>query len=675
MHVHWQKYGWQCLALLLVVFLAGILRFSNLDGLGYGNHYYAAAVKSMLSSWHNFFYVAAEPGGSVSVDKPPVGLWLQTISAFIFGYQPISLLLPQILAGIGSVIVLYHLVQRSYGPFAGLLAALALAITPIIVATDRNNTIDSTLVFTLLLAAWAFIKATETKKLCYLIFGAILVGIGFNIKMMEAYLPLPAFFALYFLGAHEKITSKILKLGTAALVVVLVSLSWVVAVDLTPASQRPYIGSSTDNSEITLLIGYNGLNRLFGMNRNRMVAADNSQPSTAQSAAPSKRTMSPEQGSRPSHGQVDGSQRQSQSNQMQSRSANAGAQQPGTNASRGTPSNIGQASPLRLFIAPLSKEIGWLLPFAVISMMFLVFSARLQWPLSAAHLDLVLWGGWLLTGAIFFSVAQYFHEYYLVMIAAPLAALVGIGALMLWKQHQHRPWLAAGSLMIAVALTLVVQISTAQSYMQTLPWLSVIIILFLAGAILITIFPWVKTGRLVYGFGYAMVIISMCITPAVWSWYTMLNPSNNASLPSAFSGKFSSSGAEKTLQVNESLLNFLEANTKNTKYLMAVPSSMQGADYVIATGRPVLYLGGFKGQDQVLTLDEFIQLVDDGELSFVYNSGKGNNGSSEISTWVNQHCSAVDGYNTTTQNAGAPDGTSTGDGYQAMAISLYQCGI
>jgi 4-amino-4-deoxy-L-arabinose transferase-like glycosyltransferase len=233
------------LAIAVVVLLAAALRFSNLDSLGYANHYYTAGVKSMLQSWHNFFYVAAEPGGSVTIDKPPVGLWLQAISAYFLGVNGFSVLLPQLLAGTISVIVLHHLVRRSFGPVPGLVAALALAITPIVLATDRNNTIDSTLILTLLLAAWAFIKATETGRLRYLLLGAMLVGIGFNIKMLQAYLPLPAFYALYFLGSAEKIGRKVGKLALASVLLFVVSFSWAVAVDLTPTDQRPYVGSSS----------------------------------------------------------------------------------------------------------------------------------------------------------------------------------------------------------------------------------------------------------------------------------------------------------------------------------------------------------------------------------------------------------------------------------------------
>jgi 4-amino-4-deoxy-L-arabinose transferase-like glycosyltransferase len=253
------------IALAAILLLAAVLRFANLEAIGYGNTYYTAAVKSMIQSWHNFFFVAAEPGGSVSVDKPPVGLWLQAVSAYFLGVNGFAVVLPQLIAGLLSVVLVYHLARHSFGTAAGLLAALVMAVMPVVIATDRNNTIDSTLILALLLAAWAFIKATETRRLRYLLLGAALVAIGFNIKMLQAYLPLPAFFALYLLGSAERFWRKVGKLALATALLLVLSLSWAVVVDLTPADQRPYVGSSSDNSELSLIVGYNGVQRLLGM--------------------------------------------------------------------------------------------------------------------------------------------------------------------------------------------------------------------------------------------------------------------------------------------------------------------------------------------------------------------------------------------------------------------------
>src|SRR5258708_15932812 len=198
-----------------VLLLAAGLRLAKLPALGYVNHYYTGAVVSMLRSWHNFFFVAAEPGGAMSVDKPPVGLWLQAASAFLFGVNGFAVLLPQILAGLLSVVLVFHLVRRWFGPAAGLLAALALAITPVVVATDRNNTMDSTLILSLLLAAWAFSRAADRGQARFLLLGAGLVGVGFNIKLLEAFLPLPAFYPLYLLASPEPLWPNLANLAFA----------------------------------------------------------------------------------------------------------------------------------------------------------------------------------------------------------------------------------------------------------------------------------------------------------------------------------------------------------------------------------------------------------------------------------------------------------------------------
>ena len=160
---------WQHLAIAATLLLSAFLNFFRLGQVGYSFHYYAATVKSMLTSWHNFFFASFDPGGFVSVDKPPLGLWIQAASAELFGFQGLSLVLPQALAGVLSVAVLYHLVRRVFGPLAGTLSALTLAVTPIAVATARSNQVDSVLVLSMLLAAWALILAAQTGSLRWLL--------------------------------------------------------------------------------------------------------------------------------------------------------------------------------------------------------------------------------------------------------------------------------------------------------------------------------------------------------------------------------------------------------------------------------------------------------------------------------------------------------------------------
>ncbi|MCE1253977.1 MAG: glycosyltransferase family 39 protein [Anaerolineae bacterium] len=720
---------WVGVAVLII--LAAGLRFSNLSALGYANHYYTAAVKGMLQSWPNFFFVAAEPGGSVSVDKPPLGLWIQAASAAVFGVNGFGVLFPELLAGVLSVVLVYYLVKRSFGVPAGLLAGLVLAVTPVVVATDRNNTMDSLLIFTLLLATWAFIKATESAKMRYLLLGAFLVGLGFNIKMLEAFLPLPAFFACYFLGAPEKIGRKLLKLGAATVLLVVVSLSWAVAVDLTPAENRPYVGSSGNNTVLNLIVGYNGVNRLMGMgaNRNFQVGA----PVTG--GNPMLQPGNPNSGSRP---QVNGGNMPRSGNNFNDGSSrpgwnnnnNGGPQMPNNGGMMRQPGNgggpgggfggggfpgTGRAGVLRLFTQPLSKEVSWMLPFALFCMALLLFGTRLKWPLALNHRMLVLWGGWLLTGATFFSVAGFFHEYYLSMLAAPLAALVGVGCIQLWQMGKNRFWPAALLLLAAGAGTLAFQMYTAAQFIQDVYWMNWVWVLFGLGAALLLaavirdwrsaaarpalaqagpetlsedghkpwqFWPWLSS------IAFSCIMAALLITPGIWSGLTNQYASGNQSLPSAYENNSRGPGQRADLQVNQALLQYLEANTDADSYLMAVPSSMQGADYVISTGRPVLYMGGFSGQDQVLDSDKLQSLVSSGKLRFIYEGGGGRGGrmDSQNSSWINEHCSLVQGFDTTTRNSGAPDGTAfspnnnnngapgtPGVMGQEMQVSLYDC--
>ena len=197
-----------------------VLRFANLNAIGLANHYYTAAVTSMLQSWHNFFFVAAEPGGSVSVDKPPLGLWIQTVSAYFFGVSGFSVVLPEIIAGILSVIVLYHLVRRSFGNVAGLLAALALAITPIVIATDRNNTMDSILILDSAFGGMGFYQGHRNKQASLFVDGR---GSGWNWLQYQNARSLFAFACflctLYF-GFQRKVMEQVLEVGRCVHLVV-----------------------------------------------------------------------------------------------------------------------------------------------------------------------------------------------------------------------------------------------------------------------------------------------------------------------------------------------------------------------------------------------------------------------------------------------------------------------
>jgi 4-amino-4-deoxy-L-arabinose transferase-like glycosyltransferase len=472
-------------------------------------------------------------------------------------------------------------------------------------------------------------------------------------------------------------------LALATLLLFVVSLSWAIIVDMTPEDQRPYVGSSGDNSELSLITGYNGLSRLLGMGfgrgnpGNAPRAGTFQQPNPAPGGAFQPSNPGVNRGF-PQPGQGTAGTFPQQSGAGNDARPPIGFAAPGGGG--GFP-GTGRPGALRLLIAPLSKEVSWLLIFGVFSAMLLAFRARPHFPIAPKHQAVVLWGGWLLTGAIFFSVAGFFHEYYLSMLAAPLAALVGIGIVELWRIRERHPWIAFGLLLIATGATLGLQFITAAAFVRVIWWLPLVIGLFIIGAALLI--PWHRQHNRVALAGFACIVAALLITPAIWSGLTVLNSSANQSLPSAYDGRSAGPANRGRVQIDQALLAYLQAHTQNTKYLMAVPSSMQGADYVLATGRPVLYLGGFMGQDRIVTSDDLARMVADGELRFVYWNAAGGvrspGAQSDISAWVAATCAPVRGFDTTTQNMGAPDGIATRPGAigarlpGGMQVSLYDC--
>ena len=387
------------LALFLNLFQLGQNQFADITtGV---NSYYAAAVQSMALNWHNFFFAAFDPHGFLAIDKPPLGFWIQVLSTRIFGFSAWSLLLPEALAGVGSVAVLYVLVRRVFGPVAGLIAALALALTPISVVTSRNNTIDSLLALVLLLAAWALSIAAETGRLRWLLLSALLVGLGFNIKMLEAYLVLPAFALVYLLSAPRRLRVRLLHLALAGVVLLVVSGAWITIVDSTPASQRPYIISTEHDSELELALGYNGVNRAFGVGAGGTGARDS--PGGAAPLTPTSFLVT--------FGLLD----------------------------------TGQPGPFRLLNPQLGGQIGWLLLLAICGLLAAITWQRPRLPRRPAEQGLLLWGAWFLTLLLFFSFALFDHAYYLVTFAPALCALVGIGVVRMYRAYREgsgwRSWL------------------------------------------------------------------------------------------------------------------------------------------------------------------------------------------------------------------------------------------
>src|SRR5712692_5466082 len=623
---------WPRLALAGVMLVSIFMNFYQLGQNGFGNLYYASAIRSMLDNWRNFFFVSFDPGGFVTIDKPPLGFWLQAASAKIFGFTPFSIFLPQALAGVLSVLLLYHLVRRHFGVVAGLLAALALAISPISVVTNRNNTIDSTLVLVMLLGAWAVLQAAERGKLRWLLLCAVFVGLGFNIKMLEAYLVVPAYGLLYLLAAPRRIWVRIGQLALAALLMLTISLSWAVAVDLTPAASRPYVGSSQNNSEVSLALGYNGVQRLLGHfgfgGRNSGSANGN----TTRPFPPAGTGGGTVTGDFPRPG-----------------SGGSGQPPQGMGGNGGGMFNTGNPGLLRLFNEPLGGQIVWLLPMALLGILALAWQRRPHFRENRQQQSLILWGIWLLTMAVFFSMASFFHQYYLSTFAPAICALFGIGVVVMWQDYRRSGW-RGWLLPLALLLTAVEQIHIITSDPSWGTWLIPLIAIpcALAAVILLAarLVPRLRLSTRVLVPALCAGLLALMLTSAVWSAIPVLaNQASNLPVtgPSGQTGV--GLGGSNTNNADTALIKYLEAHKGSAKYLVAVLSSNEADSIILETNQPVMALGGFSGSDPILTTSQLAALVKNGTVRyFLLNSSDGGGpggGQSALITWITQQTTAV----------------------------------
>ncbi|MBA3414478.1 MAG: glycosyltransferase family 39 protein, partial [Chloroflexia bacterium] len=565
----------------------------RLDLQGIGNPYYAATVRSMLEGWPTFFFASFDPAGFVAVDKPPLGFWVQALSAKLLGYGGVALLLPQVLATVGSVVQLWWLVRQPFGPAAGLLAALTLALTPIAVATGRTTTIDPLLVLILLGAAWALLRAIERGDLRWLLLSALLIGLGFNVKMLQAYLVVPAWGVTYLFAGRARLPHRVGHLAAASAVLLVVSFSWATVVQLTPPERRPYVGSSSANSPFDLAFGYNGLQRLLPASMTDVATED------AGGTAP------------PSPGAILGA---------------FGAVE------------TGERGLLRLFNGSLAAQIAWLLPLALVGFVAAWWQEPgvLRTPFSARRTALLFWGGWLLTTAAFFSVANQFHRYYLVMLAQPIAALVGSGLAALWADWR-RPGARGRLLPISVAASAALAAAIAHPFPA--PGATLAPVLLGAGAVaaigLAVARPRVGAGvatrsdpgwrRAIVPLAVVAGAIALFLGPAIWSGWSVRTPVSNvlpaagpggSLLPPMPTGDGAIPGLDSYAPPDPALVAYLEANQGGERFVLATANSLSAAPLIIELAAPVAALGGFIGQDPIRSVAEVRGMVEVGEVRF-----------------------------------------------------------
>ncbi|QWF81297.1 ArnT family glycosyltransferase [Amycolatopsis sp. CA-230715] len=570
----------------LAALLAGtaLLYLWDLGASGYGNSYYAMAVQAGTQSWKAWFFGALDPSGVITVDKPPASLWLMGLSGRIFGFSSWSMLVPNALAGVGSVALLYAAVKRFSGSAAGLLAGTALALTPVAAVMFRFNNPDALLVLLLVAGAYCTVRATEKASTGWLLLAGSAIGFGFLTKMLQAFLVLPAFALVYLIAAPTGIGRRIWQLLAAGGAVVVSAGWWIAAVAL--VSDRPYIGGSETNSALELAFGYNGLGRIFGGEGNG--------------------------------GRGGG--------EMGGMAGNAGF---------GGGTGLG-----RLFGESFGTEISWLLPAALIGLVAGLWFTRRAPRTDRTRAALLLWGGWLVVTALVFSYMDgTIHPYYAVALAPAIAALVAISGRELWRGRKNlaaRIWLA---LMLAATGVWGFVLLTGFGTWQ--PWLKYVVLAATALGTLALLFG--GRVRQAAPLLLAGVLCGGLIAAGSFTVATAATP-HTGSIPTAGPTSSGFGGGPGEAESDTAVTALLA--TTDTQWAAATSGAQQAAGLALSSGKPIIAIGGFTGRDPAPTLDEFKQYVADGKVRYYLAGGRGGfgggpGGSNEIATWVEDTFSAT----------------------------------
>ena len=628
--------GWVRPSLLGLLAATGLLYLWDLAASGWANAFYAAAVQAGSQSWEAFFYGSSDAANSITVDKPPASLWVMEIAVRLFGLNSWSLLVPQALMGVASVGLLYAAVKRVAGPGAGLLAGAALALTPVAVLMFRFDNPDALLVLLMTLAGYATVRALERASVRWMVGVGVLVGVAFLTKTLQAMLVVPGFALVHLVAAPTTLGRRVLHVLAAGGALLVSAGWWVAVVELVPASWRPYVGGSQTNSVWELIWGYNGLGRLTG----------------------------DETGSVGGGGGTGGG-------------------------------NWGSTGLTRLFGAEIGGQVAWLLPAALVLLVAGLVAVGRAPRTDLRRAALLTWGSWLLvTGLTFSFMAGIFHAYYTVALAPAIAALVGIGGGLLW-QRRGRAW-ARVVLALTLAGTALWSFVLLDRSADFLPWLRWLVL----GAGLVAALGLLvadRVGRALTATVLAVGVLAALGGPAAYAVQTA-GTAHTGSIPSAgptvsggtgigggrggpgggtppaggFAGQAGGApgqlgtppggavgrpagggagGLLNAADPSDEVVATLEAQADSYTWVAAAVGSNTAAGYQLATGDPVMALGGFNGSDPSPTLAQFQELVADGAVHWFIGGGLGmssdggSSASAEIAAWVAENYTAqtVDG--------------------------------
>ena len=617
-----RRVGPQHAALAAILVLSGLLEFVRLSQNGFANGFYSAAVKSMLRSWHNFFFVSSDPNGFIAVDKPPLALWLQVLSAKLFGFAPLSLIVPEGICAVLAVAILYRIVAPRFGPLAGLLSAFSLAVFPSFVAVSRENAVDPLLILLMLAACGAALAAIDSGRLRTLVGCGVLVGLAFNTKSLAAVLCIPGIAVGYMVCAPGTLRRRAAQLAGAGVVFVIVAISWSIAVDLTPAAQRPYVGGSLTNSEFQLEFGYNGLGRVGG-----------------QKGGPGSTTISLTLAQtyplvRPGvNVPRDALERRFYATHPPAPAPHHSAVRP-----RATPTGrqrgfaaipfAGTRSPVRIFGTGLGDQAGWLIPLALIGMIAVGLVARGRRDRRTAALYVL--GGWFLVELLTLDFsAGIVHPYYSSALGPGAAAMAGAGAVALGSlvraDRARRALRGYVLAVLAIGGTVAAQLVLIGREGDPLWWRIPLVLLSLAGLIAIL------ASRRRAGWAIAVAVGALLVAPAVYSFSVWLAPVDGT-FPTA--GPYNPAGSgglgvtSADTQADEGLVSFIETNGATKPYALFTQSSDEAAPLILL-GLAASAEGGYGASDPALGNARLATLVANGEARFLLIGGpyaqRGNN--------------------------------------------------
>lgn len=566
----------------------------------WGNQYYAAAVKAMSGDPLHFLFGAYDQAGVVAIDKPPLALWPQVVFTWIFGYHPWVLLLPQAIEGVLTVFLLHRTVRLWAGEHAALLAAAVLTLTPVTVAINRDNNPDTLFMLFLVAAAYALTRAlhadtpSAASRTRWLLLAGFFIGCGFNTKMMQAWVVLPAFALAYLVGAHASRRRRIGDLAAAGAVTLVSSLWWVVLFWAWPGP-KPFAGGSPTGSPWTLVLGYNGFGRVLGNNN------------TTGSEGQSKELLTG------LLGELFG----------------------------------GATGPFRLFAPILGGQISWLLP-AVLLVLVAVAVTRFAGTAGRSwRAGWVLWGTWLLVGGLVLSFSKgMFHPYYTTQLAPAVAALFATGLVLAWRWfHEEGPrrWLLPSMVAVTVfwAYVLVARDVTWNG------WLRFAVLPIGVAAVAGLVFVGTRR-RVVARASLVLGTVASLLAPTVWSFATGFGPShsflgagNVAAGPYVLPPYFEQFGPESAAQASAALsrltgngfsnVTLNDTQTKVVAYVSEHASDVPiqlaveggavwGSRYAVSSDLTVVAFGGYAAGDNVPTVDQLEQWVRDGRMRFVLSS-------------------------------------------------------